>query len=149
MQADFKGPNGIVQYTTTKCLLGKTCCDTEGQSGRSSRQGHVVPKSNLYDRVLSDHSAPIDWQGAIVNFLELVCLTLSCVFSRDSTSNGQWLHKHCIGSKKGQAVGGLSNGMSLSAASSRQGVSNCAEELKAQVPFHWRLMNHIKWWEQH
>jgi hypothetical protein len=39
--------------------------------------------------------------------------------------------------------------MSFSAGILRHGASNSEAKLKAEVPFHLRLRNHIQWWEQH
>ena len=113
---------------------------------------HVRGRASPSQVPLADYS-----QGKAPMLIGKVPLLTSCslsasaypLFARRSPSSGQWSPKHYNGCNKGQAVGIANNGMSFSGENSRHGASNCGAQLQAAVPFHFRLRNQIKWWEQH
>jgi transcriptional regulator of met regulon len=81
------------------------------------------------------------------NFCNL-CGSSSPPISGKVPSNGQWLPRQCNGCSK-ELPNGMDNpGMGLSSNSCKQDAEQSAQG-GAPVAFHYRLRNHIKWWEQH
>ena len=63
--------------------------------------------------------------------------------------SGQCLPRRCNGCSSELQSGNSSHGMTLSSGNWRQGAMPSRQTAGSQVPFHLRLRNHIKWWEQH